>query len=147
MSKIKLTEAFYDKATGISYAEISTDYGTFSGYAYLNPEDKDIESSFAGCNYAERRAVIQYYKHRLRIINYKIQTLEEINARLENSDNCSINSNEFQLLQKIMKEYYQQEHDIKRNIEIINFALEEDIKNRPFLVAELRSKAIEKETK
>lgn len=147
MSKIKLIDSTYDEESGISCATISTDLGEFTGYAFLNPEDKEIASSYAGCNYAERRAVMYYYEKKLKILKNKIQVLNEVTERLENSDDCSVASYEFRLLQKIAKEYYQREHDTQHNVNMIKIALEQDMKNRPLLVDQLRKKSLERKTK
>ena len=57
---IQTKDTNYNAETGISTAWIATDLGDFYGEAKLAPEDKDIASSFAGCRYAEMRAIIKY---------------------------------------------------------------------------------------
>lgn len=81
--KIKLIESYYNKETGISYAKINTDYGEFEGYATLHEEDKEIESRFAGCQYAETRAVLKYMKNRIKILAYQIKALKNCQKQME----------------------------------------------------------------
>lgn len=69
MKKYHITKAEYNENTGFSLVEISTPIGTFFGDARLNPEDKEANynSHFFGCQLAELRAVIKYYKALIRI--------------------------------------------------------------------------------
>ena len=76
--KIKLIESNFDRETGVSYAKIQTDYGVFAGSAKLHEEDKEHVSSFAGCHYAETRAIIAYMKHRVKLLNERIESLDKM---------------------------------------------------------------------
>lgn len=69
MKKYHITNAEYNKDTGFSLVEISTPIGSFFGDARLSPEDKEAgyDSRFFGCQLAELRAVIKYYKALVRI--------------------------------------------------------------------------------
>ena len=60
--KIKLIDSWYDEESGNSYAKIRTDYGEFEGWSTLHEEDADLASKYAGCQYAETRAVLKYMK-------------------------------------------------------------------------------------
>lgn len=81
--KIKLIDSWYNEEDGISYAKINTDYGEFEGYATLYEEDKEIASRFAGCQYAETRAVLKYMKHRIKILAYQIKALINCQKQME----------------------------------------------------------------
>lgn len=69
MRKYHIVNAEYNENTGFSLIEISTPIGSFFGDARLNPEDKEAgyDSRFFGCQLAELRAVIRYYKALVRI--------------------------------------------------------------------------------
>ena len=69
MKKYHIATAEYNEDTGFSLIEISTPIGSFFGDARLNPEDKEAgyDSRFFGCQLAELRAVIKYYKALVRI--------------------------------------------------------------------------------
>ena len=69
--KIKIIDTSYDTETKISTVIINTDLGKFTGKARLHEEDIDIESSFAGYNYAEARAIIKYMKEKVKILIIK----------------------------------------------------------------------------
>ena len=69
MRKYHIVNAEYNENTGFSLIKISTPIGSFFGDARLNPEDKEAgyDSRFFGCQLAELRAVIKYYKALVRI--------------------------------------------------------------------------------
>lgn len=74
--KIKITSSNFNKETGISKVTINTPLGEFTGIAKLHEEDKNIMSEFAGCQYAEMRAILKYIKKKIQILNWKIESLE-----------------------------------------------------------------------
>lgn len=98
--RIKLIKSEYDKETGISTATISTDYGIFTGTSKLHEEDKHLESNFAGCHYAEMRAIIKYMKHRLKLLNEHIKALEDYKKVVEGKKDYEHNSSENRSLRK-----------------------------------------------
>ena len=74
----------YDETTGISKTVILTDLGSFEGFAKLHPDDKDNASRFAGCRYAEERALIKYAKMKIKVINNQLEVLKNISNELRN---------------------------------------------------------------
>ena len=80
--KIKLTYVNFDPETGISIARIQTPIGSFKGKARLHPQDKDFGSGYAGCKYAEMRAVIKYYKEMAKIKGYVIKEVVKLHNQL-----------------------------------------------------------------
>lgn len=74
----KLVYADYDEDSGKSTVIIRNKYGTFEGNAYLNPEDKDIASKYAGCRYAEIRADLKSVKTHLKKVNAELETIYKI---------------------------------------------------------------------
>jgi len=100
MSKIKLIDSWYDEENGNSYAKIRTDYGDFEGWSYLHEEDADIASRYAGCQYAETRAVLKYIKKRINILAYQIKALMNCQKQIESRASCSPDSAECRALRK-----------------------------------------------
>lgn len=92
MRKFKLIYSNYDEITGISTAIISTPLGEFKGTSKLHKEDLDKASSFAGCEYAETRAILKYMKARIKIISIKIETLERFQNLLKSMSKYEHNS-------------------------------------------------------
>lgn len=120
---IKLLDSGYDKEEGVSYVTIETEIGNFDGYAFLHPEDEMIESSFLGCEIAEYRATIEYFKKKLRTLNIEIKTLENLrkdfkNTYKEDYHDCEILERrmEQKLIQK--KEYEMIIYSLKKSIDL-----------------------------
>lgn len=82
MKSIKLIYSNFDEDTGISKVKIRTDLGEFEGSSKLHEEDKKIVSHFAGCQYAEMRAIIKYMKTKIKIIKIQIKELEDFQKSL-----------------------------------------------------------------
>ena len=82
MKRIKLIYSNFDEDTGISRVIIRTDLGDFEGSSKLHEEDKKISSHFAGCQYAEMRAIIKYMKTKIKIIKIQIKELEDFQKSL-----------------------------------------------------------------
>ena len=81
--KIKLTKSNFNEETGISNVVISTDLGEFNGTSKLHDEDRNISSSFAGCQYAEMRAVIKYMKRKMHDLDMQIKGLTDFQSSLK----------------------------------------------------------------
>ena len=97
---IKLIKAEYNEQTGVSYVNINTSYGEFEGYAKLHAEDNDIASRYAGCQYAEQRAVLKYMKHRIKILAWQIQALNNCQNQIKGRVTYNPNSVESRALRK-----------------------------------------------
>ena len=81
--KIKMIKSNFDEITGISEVTIATDIGEFSGTSKLHDEDRNISSSFAGCQYAEMRAVIKYMKRKMHDLDMQIKGLSDFQSSLK----------------------------------------------------------------
>lgn len=81
--KIKMIKSNFDEITGISEVTIATDIGEFSGTSKLHNEDRSISSSFAGCQYAEMRAVIKYMKRKMHDLDMQIKGLTDFQSSLK----------------------------------------------------------------
>lgn len=91
MEKYNIIKSTY--SNGITNVVISTPYGTFSGKARLNPEDKEnYESKFFGESLALRRACIKYYRMIVRIEKEKIKDKECFLSTLSQSKNYDATS-------------------------------------------------------
>lgn len=81
--KIKMIKSNFDEITGISEVTIATDIGEFSGTSKLHDEDRNISSSFAGCQYAEIRAIIKYMKRKMHDLDMQIKGLTDFQSSLK----------------------------------------------------------------
>lgn len=144
--KINITNIFsnYDKETGESVVTIATDIGEFTDYAYLHPEDKDIESNYAGCRYAEMRASIQYMKQKRRIAEYKLQELNKIYKDLSQRKNYNKDNIGMKVLEKEIYILEDEREFFKHNTETLIQRLNEAIDNRPDMVKKITEKVNKK---
>lgn len=81
---IKLLQSNYDEASGHSYVKIGTECGFFEGHAFLHPDDKDVASSFFGCEIAEYRATLEYFKKKLHFLNVRQLALVDLRRDYKN---------------------------------------------------------------
>ena len=73
---LKLLESSYEE--GVSCSIIQTDIGNFYGYAFVHPEDKEVASTFVGCEVAEYRATIDYFQEKVRRLNFELNALYQL---------------------------------------------------------------------
>ena len=138
--QMKTINSDYNSTTGRSEVTVSTDLGLFTGYAYLHPDDKDIESNYAGCRYAEMRAGIKYMKEKVKITKYQLQPLKRIYNDLSQKKYYNKNNNGFKMLEK---EIYKLEDDIetyKNNIKTLTERLQKAIDSRDNIVRDMIKK-------
>ena len=98
--KIRMIYSNFDEETGISTVTINTDYGQFTATSKLHEEDRQISSHFAGCKYAEMKAIIMYMRKRIEVINYEITGLENCKKVLEGKKEYNHNSIENRTIRK-----------------------------------------------
>ena len=82
--KTKLIYAKYDRETGISTATVRNRYGTFTGTSKLREEDRFVESSFLGCQFAETKAIIKSLKEQRKRITIQLEALENLHFDMQN---------------------------------------------------------------
>ncbi len=92
LMKIKMIYSNFDENTGISEVTIMTDIGEFKGTSKLHEEDRNISSHFAGCRYAEMKAIIKYMKQKIKNIQMQIKGLEDFQSNLATRADYNYNS-------------------------------------------------------
>lgn len=138
--KIKIIKSNFDKETGISTVTIKTDLGRFVGLSKLHEEDKPYESSFAGCQYAEMRAIKKYMKARIQKISSEIAGLEKGIKMLINLKDYNKDSLENRKLRKQLYIMKQEKKDWEERLESLSDRLYKKMNERIALI-----KKIEKE--
>ena len=123
----------YNETTGVSKVTILTDIGAFDGYASLHPEDKDIESNFAGCRYAEMRANIKYMKMKKKIFEAQIKILKSVYNQTKNKSALKVLNKELYLLED-------NKETIQLYINSLFNKLKTMIQERPEIVKNLQQK-------
>lgn len=138
--KIKLLNSNYDEKTGISNVTILTDYGNFSGTSKLHEEDREISSSFAGCQYAEMKAIIKYMKYRIKLINERIESLENCKKVLTNKKDYNHNSSENRTIRKQIYLLQKQKQDFKNRIISLHNRMLQNMEQREKVITKIKNK-------
>lgn len=81
---MKILESNYNN--GHSTIVIQTASGQFMGQARVHPEDKDVESRIIGWKIAEQRALISYYKDKIKKEKNIIKGIYELTYRFDPFD-------------------------------------------------------------
>lgn len=136
--KIKLIESWYNEKDGISYAKISTDYGEFEGWASLHEEDEDIASRYAGCQYAEQRAVLKYMKFRIRILAYQIKALINCQNQIEGRALYNRNGVESRALRKQIFILQKEKKDWQSRYDSLNEKLLNSMNSRREIINKIK---------
>lgn len=100
MSKIKMIYSNFNEKTGVSVVKITTPLGEFEGTSKLHDEDREISSRYAGCQYAEMKAIMNYMKKRIQILKIELNSLEKHNKSMLNRKDYNHNSMEMRALRK-----------------------------------------------
>ena len=75
---MKIVEARYLPEIGASIVTIRKGEELFEGVSFLHQEDKDIESSYAGCQFAETKAYIKMVKWEYKEAKKELTTLKRL---------------------------------------------------------------------
>lgn len=138
--KFNLVESHYNSNLGNSIVTIKTKHGNFTGTSQLYDEDKEIASSFRGCQYAEMKAVRKAYKAEIKEIDFKIKTLKDFEKVLKNMKEYNENSFEAKRLRKEIYLYQKKKAKIKETIEAITKTMLGGMEGYPQEVERLRKK-------
>ena len=139
--RVQLLFSEYDKKTGTSTVIIETKNGVFTGYSQLSSEDKDFESSFAGCDYALAKAVRKSFKQEIKNIDFKIKTLQNFEKSLKNMKQYQHNSFEMKRLRKEVYLLNREKKKIEDKIETLTTRMLDTMETRPKKLQKLLNKA------
>lgn len=145
--KFNLIDSRYNKDIGFSITTIKTKHGMFTGTSQLYDEDKEIASSFRGCQYAEMKAIRKAYKAEIKEIDLKIKTLKDFEKILKNMKEYNENSFEVKRLRKEIYLYQEKKKEIQETIADITQTLLKGMEEYPSQVEKLRKKRESKSNK
>ena len=145
--KFNLIGSNYNSDSGFSIATIKTKYGRFTGTSQLYDEDKEIASSFRGCQYAEIKAIRKAYKAEIKELNLKIKTLQDFEKVLKNMKEYNEHSFEAKRLRKEIFLYQEKKKEIQETIADITQTLLKGMEEYPSQVEKLRKKRESKSNK
>lgn len=97
-----LTDASYDKETGVSKCTILHNGVKYYGEARLHPDDKDNWSSFLGCRIAEARATLKALKAEKKEKQQELHYYENLVKTLLNYKNIDTESREYRIIRNIV---------------------------------------------
>lgn len=138
--RIKLLNSNYDEDTGISNVTILTEYGEFSGTSKLHEEDKQISSSFAGCQYAEMKAIIKYMKYKIKIINERIKGLDDCRKILKGKKTYNHNSDENRTIRKQIYILNNQKQELKDKVFSLHKKMINSMEQREKIIKKIQNK-------
>ena len=75
---MKMEYAEYNESTGLSIVILQKNQNYFIGEVELHEEDADVASSYAGCHFAELKAIIKMLKYDYKEKMKEIRTLERL---------------------------------------------------------------------
>ena len=133
-ANLQLVFSHYDPCSGISMATIRTKKGLFTGIAKLNPDDKDCGSRFAGCQYAETRARIKYYKEMRKEAVIKRKAMKDLYFSIYEAKDFRESSFESRKIKRAFSQYnfeverwdkiiHDEEEGIRKSVETREVAL------------------------
>lgn len=132
--QMKTIASEYSELTGVSKITLWTDLGCFEGVAKLHPDDKEVASHFAGCRYAEMRAMIKYAKAKIKVIDNQVSLLKNIANELKNKKLYKANSTGIKLLEKNIYLLEDDKEIFKDRIRSLTEKIQHDIKQRDELL-------------
>lgn len=138
--RTKLIHSGYCEETGLSFAVINTKLGIFSDISTLREEDKEVESSFKGCQYAEIKAIKRAYKEEIKQLNFKIKALQDFEKVLKNMKEYDEYSFEARRLRKEIFLYQKKKKEIQTAIAAITDSMLKEMEEYPSKVEKLRKK-------
>lgn len=97
-----LTDASYDKETGVSKCTILHNGVKYYGEARLHPDDKDNWSSFLGCRIAEARATLKALKAEKKEKQQELHYYENFVKTLLSYKEVNTESKEYKTIKKII---------------------------------------------
>lgn len=110
--KTKLIYSNYDQETGKSVVTIRNKFGTFTGEAFLHPDER-YASSFQGCKYAEIRAMIKCVNYELALLREQIHALAVLERDLKQMNSYNYDSLEMRSIRKRFYEKLEEEKSLK----------------------------------
>lgn len=128
--KTKIAYANYDEETGKSVVTIATDLGQFTGYARLAEEDRDIASRYAGCEFAEMRARIKYWKAKKFMYEQRLKSLEDLEKILKGMTSYDPYCTECRKLRRTIYETKESVMKCRKKLEMLTTQLPEIITQR-----------------
>lgn len=128
--KRKIIDSFYNDELGLSYVKIRTKYGDFEGESELHEEDRDIVSSFAGCRYAESKAIEKCFKQQIKELRLQVKGIKDVLSMLETVKDYNPNSLEARKMRRRLYELNNKISNLQERIKLISERRVYDMEHR-----------------
>lgn len=130
MKREKIVESFFDADTGVSCVKLQTPRGVFAGYSMLQKEDEPFISAYAGCRYAELKAMIKARQAEIKEAKIELHAFERFHKQLECSKKFKRESYEASKIRRHIYELRDKIKILEGNKEYMNDILTNSINNR-----------------
>lgn len=117
----------------------------FYGYAWGHPDDKENWSEFAGCSYAETRAMIEALKYERNIVKRKADDAIDFLKACECYKNFDKNSETAKVLYRQVNQRVKKVNDLTDKINNLYIELDKSIKRRNVIINALKRKKTKKD--
>lgn len=141
---MKFVDSYYDKENGVSVVVVEHLGLDFIGKAKLNPEDKEIESSFAGCRIAEMRATINALKFERKLAKRKADEAIDFIKACENYKNFNKLSPTARVMYRQANRRIKKVNDLTDEINLLLEGIEQNILARDIAMKKIKEKVLDK---
>lgn len=112
----------------------------FDGYAWGHPDDKENWSEFAGCSYAETRAMIEALKYERKLAKEKADAAIDFLKSCECYKNFDKDSETAKVLYRQINQRVKKVNDLADKINDLYIELDKSIKRRNVVINALKRK-------
>ena len=133
-------DSYYNKSKGYAHVSVQHLGKVFEGEAWGHPEDKENWSEFAGCSYAETRAMINALKYERTIAKQKADDAIDFLKSCKCYKNFDSESETAKVLYRQINQRVKKVNDLADEINGLYDSLDKAIKRREIVVNALKAK-------
>lgn len=137
---MKFISSNYDKETGIAAVVVQHLGKKFVGYATGHSEDKENWSEYAGCSYAETRAMIKALKYERELAKHKSDEAIDFMKSCECYAGFDKESPSAKVFYRQMNQRIKRVNDLADEINNLYNSLDQAIKRREIILNALKAK-------
>ena len=137
---MEFRDAIYNKNKGYAHVTVQHLGEIFEGEAWGHPEDKDNWSEFAGCSYAETRAMISALKWERRNAKEKADQSIDFLKSCQCYKNFDKDSETAKVLYRQINQRVKKVNDLTDKINELYDSLDKAIRRRSIVVNALKNK-------
>jgi len=139
---MKFISSSFNQRTGVSYVTMQHLGRKFTGVARVHPDDKHNASEYAGCSYAETRAIILALKYERNILKYEIKVCENFVKSIECYSHFNKEDESAKSIYRQLNIKRKKINELTNEIERIQKALKAAIKDREEILNAIEKRKI-----